>query len=209
MNSIDDFVLRLSKKRNTSVIKNPYLDPTLANNLSVYLHAINQLPGKPILLVGEALGFKGGMLTGIPFSSGQLFERSEHPFLKKIRPDIVLHDTESENTATMVWEYLTDRQITPLCWNAFPFHPHPKGNKHKNRAPTIKEVASGARYLKALQSIFRIDTIIGVGNKGARCARNSFPDKNIDAVRHPSYGGKRDFIKGLDEIVLPHRDRTH
>jgi len=201
MNSIDD-VLRLSKKRNTSVIKNPYLDPTLAHNLSVYLNAIDQLAYTPVLLVGEALGFKGGKLTGIPFSSGQIFDRFEHPFLTKIKPNIVLENMESENTATIVWEYLSERQITPLCWNAFPFHPHPKGNRFKNRAPTVKEMASGARYLRALQSIFQIDTIIGVGNKGAQCAKKSFPYTDILAVRHPSYGGKRDFMQGLDDILF-------
>ena len=202
MNSIDDFVLRLSKKRNTSTVKNPYLDPTLAKNLSVYLNAIDQLTDTPVLLVGEALGFKGGRLTGIPFSSGHIFERFEHPFLSEIRPNIVLENMESENTATIVWEYLSERQITPLCWNAFPFHPHPKGNRFKNRAPTAKEIASGTRYLKALQSIFQIDTIIGVGNKGAQCAQKSFPDMDIRTVRHPSYGGKRDFTQGLDEILF-------
>ena len=110
MNSIEDFVLSLSKKRNTSVIKNPYLNPTLANNLRVYLNAINQLNQKPVLLVGEAL-----------------------------------------------------------------------------------------------QSIFQIDTIIGVGNKGAQCAQKSFPDMDIRTVRHPSYGGKRDFIQGLDAILFSKR----
>lgn len=205
MNSIDDFVLRLSKKRNTSVIKNPYLDSALANNLRVYLNTIDQLNYKPVLLVGEALGFKGGGLTGIPFSSGQIFERFEHPFLEQIRPDLVIDNVESENTATIVWEYLSERQITPLCWNAFPFHPHPKGNRFKNRAPTAKEMKSGARYLRSLQALFQIDTIVGVGNKGAQCAKKAFPDKDILAVRHPSYGGKRDFIQGLDEILFSRR----
>lgn len=201
MKPIDEFILRLSKKRNTSTISNPYLDPTLANNLKVYLNAIRQLPGKPILLVGEALGFKGGMLTGIPFSSGQIFERFNHPFLKQIGDDITLEKIESENTATIVWEYLSEKKITPLCWNAFPFHPHPKGEKNKNRAPSTKEITSGSRYLKTLQSIFHSELIIGVGSKGAHCARKAFPDKNIIAVRHPSYGGKTEFRQGLDQAI--------
>lgn len=41
MNLIDDLVMQLSKKRNTSVIKNPYLDPALANNLKAYLRAFS------------------------------------------------------------------------------------------------------------------------------------------------------------------------
>ena len=202
MNSINDFVLRLSKKRNTSVLKNPYLNPALANNLKVYLNAVDQLGSTPVLLVGEALGFKGGGLTGVPFSSGQIFERFEHLFLEQIRPELVIETVESENTATIVWEYLTEKQITPLCWNAFPFHPHPKGNRFKNRAPTAAEMKSGLRYLKALQALFDVETIIGVGNKGAQCAKKAFPDRRVLAVRHPSYGGKRDFVQGLDEILL-------
>jgi len=201
MSPIDKFVSSLSKKRNTSIVSNPYLDPDLAHNLIVYLHAIYQKPTKSVLLVGEALGFKGGKLTGIPFSSGQIFERFEHPFLKEIADQIKLREIESENTATIVWEYLTAKQVTPLCWNAFPFHPHPKGCKNKNRAPSAKEVATGARYLKTLQSIFENETIIGVGNKGAHCARKAFPSKEVFTVRHPSYGGKAEFVQGLDQIL--------
>ncbi|MBX2848049.1 MAG: uracil-DNA glycosylase [Acidiferrobacterales bacterium] len=201
MNPIDEFVLRLSKKRNTSIVSNPYIKPELASNLKVYLNAIDQIPTKPILLIGEALGFKGGKLTGIPFSSGQIFERFEHPFLSQIKSDIILRDVESENTATIVWEYLSARGITPLCWNAFPFHPHPKGQKNKNRAPTAKEVKSGQRYLKQLQIIFESEIIIGVGSKGAHCARAAFPERHIIAVRHPSFGGKSEFIRGMDKVL--------
>ena len=61
---------------------------------------------------------------------------------------------------------------------------------------------SGLRYLKALQALFDVETIIGVGNKGAQCAKKAFPDRRVLAVRHPSYGGKRDFVQGLDEILL-------
>lgn len=201
MNPIEKFVLNLSKKRNTSTVSNPYLNPQLANNLKVYLNAINQLPGTPVLLVGEALGYKGGNLTGIPFSSGQIFERFEHPFLNQISNALTLERIESENTATIVWQYLTEKTVTPLCWNAFPFHPHPKGNKIKNRAPNAKEITSGSRYLKTLQSMFQCEVIIGVGNKGAHCAQKAFPDKNIATVRHPSYGGKADFIQGLNRVL--------
>ncbi len=201
MHPIDEFVLSLSKKRNTSVVSNPYLNPVLAGNLYEYLNAVYESPHKSMLLVGEALGFKGGKLTGIPFSSGQIFTRFEHPFLKELRPKITLHDIESENTATIVWDYLTEREITPLCWNAYPFHPYPKGQKNKNRAPTVKEIASGARYLKKLQSIFQSEIIIGVGNKGAQCAKKAFPKKEIIMIRHPSYGGKAEFRQGLDRVL--------
>ncbi len=201
MDQIDEFVLKLSKRRNTSTVSNPYLDADLVRNLTVYLNALNQRPGTPILLVGEALGFKGGKLTGIPFSSGQIFERFEHPFLQHIRDKITIKNIESENTATIVWEYLSAKQITPLCWNAFPFHPHPEGQKNKNRAPTAKEITLGVRYLKTLQSIFQNEIIIGVGNKGSQAARKAFPDKEVITVRHPSYGGKAEFIQGLNQVL--------
>jgi len=142
MNLIDDFITKLSKKRNTSTISNPYRDQDLADNLRVYLNTIIQLEGKRILLVGEALGYKGGKLTGIPFSSGQIFERFDHPFLKQIGPQLKLEKIESENTATITWDYLSEKNTTPLFWNSFPFHPHPKGNKNKNRAPTTKALVT-------------------------------------------------------------------
>jgi len=201
MSDIEDFVVDLARKRNTATVHNPYLGPDAAENLRLYLLAMRKLKGKRILLVGEAPGYKGCGITGIPFSSGRVFERFDHPLLNEIGGQIRLGRIESENTATIVWEYLSEKNSTPLFWNSFPFHPHVRGNRKSNRAPTSAEVDVGIGYLKKLAAIFRPGTVGGVGRKGVECARKAFPNRQIVAIRHPSFGGKSEFIAGMDKIL--------
>ncbi len=107
---------------------------------------------------------------------------------------------ESENTASIVWEYLQSVTRLPLFWNAFPFHPHPAGNERKNRAPSVAEVNEGSEYLKELADIFQPSTIAGLGHKGTACVKKVF-NEDVLYIRHPSYGGKRDFLKGMSEVL--------
>jgi hypothetical protein len=51
-----------------------------------------------------------------------------------------------------------------------------------------------------LNEIFKPSVVVGVGRKGVLAAQGAFPDRNVVAVRHPSYGGKADFVKGMDEV---------
>lgn len=197
---IDALIRRLAKHNSSITVANPYRKPELANNLRCYLRAIARLPGKPLLLVGEALGYKGGKLTGIPFSSGDIFQRFDHPFLQQLAPQLQINIRESENTATIVWEYFTNQQITPLCWNAFPFHPHLPRRYQTNRAPNTAEVNLGSEYLQQLADIFAPIHIAGVGNKGFAAAQQAFPETNITKLRHPSFGGKTAFISGMDSL---------
>lgn len=201
MSSIDHFITELTKQKNTSTVFNPYLDQDIAHNLRLYLDAMIKMKGKRVLLVGEAPGYKGCKITGIPFTSGKAFERFEHPLFKEIVSQLKLSKIESENTATIVWEYLSKKKSTPLFWNSFPFHPHPKNNRNKNRAPTSGEVESGVNHLKRLYSIYNPKIIAGIGEKGVQCARKAFPEIDIIYIRHPSFGGKSEFINGMDTII--------
>ena len=201
MSDIEDFVVDLTKQRNTATVRNPYLEPDAAENLRLYLLAMGKMKGRRILLVGEAPGYKGCGITGIPFSSGRVFDRFDHPLLKEIRGQIKFGRIESENTATIVWEYLCEKNTTPLFWNSFPFHPHAKGNRKSNRAPTAAEVERGIGYLQKLYAMFRPETVGGIGRKGVECAVKAFPRRKIVAIRHPSFGGKAKFIAGMDKIL--------
>ena len=54
-----------------------------------------------LLLVAEALGFKGGGETGIPLSSPALLRSCKHPFIETLRPHLALvPEGGSEATAT-------------------------------------------------------------------------------------------------------------
>lgn len=200
MKPIDQFLSTLSRPRNSGILKNPYRKPELLQNLRIYLEAMLLVEGARVLLVGEALGFKGGKLTGIPFSSGAIYQRFQHPLLQQIAPQLDIETIESENTATIVWEYLSRTGRTPLFWNAFPFHPHPRGERNKNRAPTVAEVKKGVGYLQCLAELYQPNVIAGVGGKGTACARAAFPEHEVVAIRHPSYGGKSEFIAGVERL---------
>jgi len=201
MQNILEFIQELQSQSNTSIISNPYLSNSVAENLRIYLDAMLRIRGKRILLVGEAPGYKGCKITGIPFTSGDVFETVEHPFLKKIKKKIKLENIEKENTASIVWRYLAEKKITPLFWNSFPYHPHPKDDENKNRAPNRQEIDLGVVYLIALNQLFKPKVIAGIGNAGVKCAKLAFPETKVIYIRHPSFGGKTDFIKGMDSII--------
>lgn len=205
MQSISEFIGKLSKRRNSATVFNPYRCEALAGNLKHYLEVMFGQSGRRVLLVGEAPGYKGCRITGIPFSSGKLFETVEHPILSRIKENITLDKIEAENTASMVWRYLADKSFTPLFWNAFPYHPHPKGQPNKNRAPSSIEIKQGKGYLKALADLYQPSLIAGIGRAGTHCAQQAFPALDITYIRHPSYGGKRDFVATMNRIfkLLP------
>lgn len=124
-----------------------------------------------------------------------------HPVFLAIREKLKLSKLEAENTATIVWNYLATKKSTPLFWNSFPYHPHPAGNENKNRVPTKKEIEFGVKFLHTLHSIFESEVIAGIGVSGVACAQQAFPGLEIKYIRHPSFGGKSEFIKGMNEIM--------
>ncbi|NOZ13706.1 MAG: hypothetical protein GXO69_08690 [Acidobacteria bacterium] len=201
MNTIREFIAELEKQKNTSTVSNPYLVPGVAGNLEVYLEVMLKFGGKRILLVGEAPGYKGCKITGIPFTSGKVFKNINHPVLVEVGRKLLLRKVEAENTATIVWNYLAEKDNTPLFWNSFPYHPHPENNEDKNRTPTDDEMKSGIRFLHALNRMFKPELIAGIGHSGAGSARQAFPERQIQYIRHPSFGGKSDFIEGMNKII--------
>ena len=202
--SLDELLKALKKQPSTDVLNNPYRKSFRLDNLKAYLELMETRRARPILLVGEALGYKGGGLTGIPFSSGKVLLESDHPFLKKLKPYLSLDEIDAENTASIVWQYLSQlpsRKSVPLFWNAFPFHPHPSGNPNKNRAPNSKEIEQGIFYLRSIAASFKPKNIVGIGHAGVKCARLSFPDRTVEYIRHPSFGGKADFVSGMNRLL--------
>ncbi len=205
---IEEFVKKLSEKIDLENVENQYSfqfehNNITRHNLIKYLEVMKSL--KPdTILVGEAPGYKGCKLTGIPFTSEKIisteFKKSkifgfENSF-KIINPD---EKPQSEITATIVWNYLKSIDKYPLTWNAFPFHPYKKGQIDSNRKPNAKDLEYGKEILLEIIDMFNIKKIVAVGGVPYKTLTKLGID--CQTVRHPANGGKNDFISGMNKIL--------
>lgn len=150
------------------------------------------------LLIGEAAGYQGCKVSGIPFTSERLILEGQIPRIpipagrlsSRIRP-------WSEPSATTVWKTLHGLGIAAqtALWNACPWHPHRPDVLHSNRTPTRTERLAGVPVLHALLQVFPGARIFAVG----RNAENSLNELGIVAttLRHPSMGGAMEFARQL------------
>ena len=175
-------------------------------NLRLYLSEMDAI-GPRMLLVGEAVSYRGGRLTGIAFVSESLMLGGIDTRSGRIlgadrgyRKATTGPRLSTEASATMVWG--TIREITPLpmLWNAFPFHPFHAGNPDSNRAPTSAELATGERFIARLLKLFAFSRIVAIGNH----ASASLARMNVahEKVRHPSQGGKNLFVEGMARLSV-------
>ena len=169
------------------------------HNLQLYLTQMAAQQPK-IMLVGEAPGYRGCRLSGIPFVSRHILQNGvENVALFGTQRGYHLVDEwphiQKEASATMVWQAIAAMQPLPLLWNAFPFHPHQSGRPQSNRKPTRSELALGEPFMRRLQQMFGNPLLVAVGNTAVSALTAwQLPHHK---VRHPSHGGKAQFTKGL------------
>lgn len=163
-------------------------------NLQLYLKQMISIEPK-IMLLGEAPGYKGCRLTGVPFTSEKTL--LTHPFFAGQNFQVVTptQRPETEISSTVVWRNITSLKPLPLLWNIYPFHPFKEGESQSNRAPNAAELEKGKEILLELVGLFKIEHIVAVGKK----AYHKVSDLDIkhSYVRHPANGGAKEFGDSL------------
>jgi uracil-DNA glycosylase len=186
-------------------------------NLRLYLEELEAI-GPRTLLIGEAVSYRGGRLTGIPFVSETVMlcgvdlprgrvlgaERGYRKAngwsggLQAAEASRAGERLSTEASATMVWATIRHLEPLPLLWNAFPFHPFHAGNPFSNRVPTPAELAAGAPFIRTLLRLFPIEQVVAIGNQ-ASLSLTRLGVAHVK-VRHPSQGGKRLFVEGMRRV---------
>jgi uracil-DNA glycosylase len=131
----------------------------------------------PFLLVGEAAGYRGARVSGLPFTS----ERQ----LTGTGP--------GEASATIVQRALAGlgAELDVILWNLVPTHPHLPGKPRSNRRPTREEVEAARPFLDRLAPGRRIVPI----------GRLAHAELGGPYLRHPAHGGAREFRAALVQLL--------
>lgn len=221
---IDDFLRRL-KQSPPGAVFNPWWQVDKENDadrnapavrrghLRAYLR--KRLGSVKLLVVGEALGYRGGHFSGIPMTSERILLgkkkndgiKPEHVF-SSIKPRRTSKreqypDGFSEPTATIVWTSLLRLGVRPeefVLWNAFPWHSfNPRRGMLSNRVPNKSERSAGLAILEAFLNLFPCDEMVALG----KVAASQLKELNVESrpVRHPASGGAKLFRQQIGMIV--------
>jgi len=157
--------------------------------------------GAGYVLVGEAAGYAGCRFSGIPFTGeAQLLGPRPLPWaVGGGWAQTSLEGPWRERSAHIVWSALNGRRDCVL-WNAFPWHPF-RDKPLTNRRPRTSELQQAAEVLLHFLSLFPQAKVLAIG----RVSQNTLVGLGIHTayIRHPSHGGQRDFVAGVQ--ALPHR----
>jgi uracil-DNA glycosylase len=178
--AIESF-LHLLKKSPEGAIFNPWWQVDEENDLDeeaprirrdqLRAYFIERVGSARLVLVGEALGYRGGHFSGIPMTSERMLLGGQR-VLSGIAPQRTSKPQKStrgfsEPTASMVWNALLELGLSSeqfVLWNAFPWHPfNAKRGLLTNRKPSADELRHGAPILERMLELFRCETVIAMG----------------------------------------------
>jgi uracil-DNA glycosylase len=207
-NRLSPFFLLLTARTGTASF-NPWRDRDASNDSTLNGPAdrLNRLRSHlstdvARILVGEAAGYQGCRVSGIPFTSERMIMGDQVPRVschgRRLSPRA---RPWSEPSATIVWKSLHTLDIadTTILWNAYPWHPFKPGKPHSNRTPSASERASGLPVLHALLKAFPAAKLFAVGRHAQQALHEL--GQSATALRHPSMGGAATFHRGLSAAL--------
>ena len=152
--------------------------------------------GEVDVWIGRDLGWRGGRRTGIALVD----EYALNEYARSIEVASLTRATAGpvmrERTATEV--HLARLRVSRkvFFWNVFPFHPYETGNPQSNRMHTRREHDVGIEFLKGVLSLLPVGRVVTIGAD----ATSALQAVGVEcfSVRHPSYGGQKDFHQQID-----------
>jgi uracil-DNA glycosylase len=177
MDAEADFVARLACARIGGTFNQYAGSPLRQERLCLYLAA---RAGAEVVLVGEAAGYRGARVSGVPFTSERQLTGSG----------------PAEASATIVHGVLARLGVAEdvLLWNVVPTHP---GTVSSNRPPRRDEVDAARPFL---EEVVRGRAVVAVGRVAAAATGAPY-------VRHPAHGGAAAFEAGLERAFATIRRR--
>jgi len=149
--------------------------------------------------IGRDLGHRGGRRTGLALTD------DVHLAIHGTRWNLSIQRATTgpvvaERTAAVIWSMLTLISSPIFLWNVFPFHPYEPEDQFSNRSHNPRERQIGEELLVELITILKPSRIIAIGNNAAKTSSRIIKTKQALHVRHPSYGGQRDFVKQITQL---------
>lgn len=177
------------------------------NNLELILAELSRKKIESIW-IGRDLGHRGGRRTGLA-----LTDEGSLPFASNLW-GVELHKATKgsaayERTAANIWSYAGLLKCNIFMWNVFPFHPHEANRPFTNRSHTAGERDVGLAILQSVLDILQPKNIVAIGNDAYRCALKVHNHEHVFKIRHPSYGGEKEFsnqisgLYGLNDYHIP------
>jgi hypothetical protein len=152
------------------------------------------------LWIGLELGHKGGRRTGLAMTDDAHIEAYGRRFGVADRLRCATRAGPArEMTAGIVWEALGRIERPVFLWNVVPVHPHRPGEPLSNRRHTPHERATCLPHLETLIGLLRPRRLVTVGDHASAALRQcGYPHL---PVRHPAFGGKRQFLQQVAELA--------
>jgi hypothetical protein len=218
-----EFVDSLKEIRLKNVF-NPYVDRCMVHDVAdapsrrstALLELLEMASATEIdaLWIGRDLGHRGGRRTGLALTD------DVHLRIHATRWNVsieraTLGSMIAERTAAVIWSVLALVSAPVFLWNVFPLHPHEPDDPFSNRSHRPHERVIGEALLSELITMLRPRRLVAIGNDATKVASRLVAITGVVQVRHPSYGGQRDFVRqihdlyelkgGADQLGLPWR----